>query len=303
MKDVGNNIRYYGASPNNYIYFNCSDCSNQSTSTCELWRIVGVFDGKIKLMRNSSIGEIPYDNDSENSYLQSLSNNNDKVVATPLAYNTNDKSKAIKLAGTIDTDCIGYNDYSTSTIQKILNNYYYKGLKYSGNNTYDFTSIGIKNDQTRNMINEEKWTLFSPVGLYVDQVYLDEKVTGQIHSGNSDSWTGKIALAYVNDYGYAVDLSKCSQTLDKYNDSTCISNNWMKNILATSKNSWLLSPTYANSQGIWYVYSTGFVTVGGNDNTCPSYSSNIVPVFYVNSSVSIKSGDGSSSNPYQILVD
>ena len=25
MKDVGGNIRYYGASPNNYIYFNCSD--------------------------------------------------------------------------------------------------------------------------------------------------------------------------------------------------------------------------------------------------------------------------------------
>ena len=41
----GGNIRYYGASPNNYIYFNCSDYSNQTSSTCETWRIIGVFDG------------------------------------------------------------------------------------------------------------------------------------------------------------------------------------------------------------------------------------------------------------------
>ena len=45
----GGNIRYYGANPNNYIYFNCSDYSNQTSSTCETWRIIGVFDGKIKI--------------------------------------------------------------------------------------------------------------------------------------------------------------------------------------------------------------------------------------------------------------
>ena len=45
------NIRYYGASPNNYIYFNCDDYSNQTSSTCEVWRIIGVFEGKVKIMR------------------------------------------------------------------------------------------------------------------------------------------------------------------------------------------------------------------------------------------------------------
>ena len=48
MKDTAGDIRYYGAAPNNYIYFNCSDYSNQSSSTCETWRIIGVFDGKVK---------------------------------------------------------------------------------------------------------------------------------------------------------------------------------------------------------------------------------------------------------------
>ena len=64
MKDVGNNIRYYGASPNNYIYFNCSDYSNQTSDTCETWRIIGVFDGKVKIMRSESIGLYSFDVDA-----------------------------------------------------------------------------------------------------------------------------------------------------------------------------------------------------------------------------------------------
>ena len=40
-KDDKGNIRYYGANPNNYVSFNN-----------ELWRIIGVIDGKIKIIRN-----------------------------------------------------------------------------------------------------------------------------------------------------------------------------------------------------------------------------------------------------------
>ena len=64
--DPDNNIRYIGANPNNYVYFNCSDYSNQSGSTCEKWRIIGVFknmtkeDGSqadlVKIVRESSLG-------------------------------------------------------------------------------------------------------------------------------------------------------------------------------------------------------------------------------------------------------
>ena len=44
-KDEHGDIRYYGKDPNNYISFND-----------ELWRIIGVIDGKIKIIRNESIG-------------------------------------------------------------------------------------------------------------------------------------------------------------------------------------------------------------------------------------------------------
>ena len=46
--DADNNIRYIGANPNNYVYFNCSDYLNQSDSTCEKWRIIGVFKNMTK---------------------------------------------------------------------------------------------------------------------------------------------------------------------------------------------------------------------------------------------------------------
>lgn len=65
--DPDNNVRYIGANPNNYIYFNCSDYNNPTANTCELWRIIGVFnnvsksDGTnsslVKIIRNDSLGE------------------------------------------------------------------------------------------------------------------------------------------------------------------------------------------------------------------------------------------------------
>ena len=77
MKDNAGNIRYYGASPNNYIYFNCSDYSNQSSSTCETWRIIGVFDGKVKLIRGSQIGKYSWDNKNESTGAEELFGKND----------------------------------------------------------------------------------------------------------------------------------------------------------------------------------------------------------------------------------
>ena len=46
--DPGKNVRYIGANPNNYVYFNCSDYSNPTADTCELWRIIGVFNNVTK---------------------------------------------------------------------------------------------------------------------------------------------------------------------------------------------------------------------------------------------------------------
>ncbi len=282
MKDVGNNIRYYGASPNNYIYFNCSNYSNQSSSTCETWRIIGVFDGKIKLIRNESIGEYSWDN---------------KNVSTGAE---NDYGK---------------NDWTDARLMKLLNpgyeskttggSLYYNaksGNCYSGQSNAtkacNFTSTGIKNATTRNLISDTIYYLggHNSFSVYPNQIYEKERGT-TVYSGRPTEWTGKIALAYPSDYGYAADLGKCSQNLNNYNNSTCTSNNWMKAIVAPNYG-WLLTPRSCIASNVWYVYSSGGVYY--NSYVYNAYG--VAPVLFLNSDANVKSGTGTSSDPYQISV-
>ena len=282
MKDVGNNIRYYGASPNNYIYFNCSNYSNQSSSTCETWRIIGVFDGKIKLIRNESIGEYSWDN---------------KNVSTGAE---NDYGK---------------NDWTDARLMKLLNpgyeskttggSLYYNaksGNCYSGQSNAtkacNFTSTGIKTATTRNLISDTIYYLggHNSFSVYPNQIYEKERGT-TVYSGRPTEWTGKIALAYPSDYGYAADLGKCSQNLNNYNNSTCTSNNWMKAIVAPNYG-WLLTPRSGIASNVWYVYSSGGVYY--NSYVYNAYG--VAPVLFLNSDANVKSGTGTSSDPYQISV-
>ena len=281
MQDIGGNLRYYGASPNNYIYFNCSDYSNQSSSTCETWRIIGVFDGKLKLIRGSQIGSYSWDN---------------------------------KNTSTGAEDNYGKNDWTEARLMKILNpgyeseatggSLYYNaksGNCYTGQNnattTCDFTSTGIKNAETRSMILDNTYSLlgWDDSSVYSNQMYEYERSTGSVYTGRPTSWIGKIALAYPSDYGYAADLGKCTKTLFYYRDSTCTSNNWMKSMMTSSN--WLLTPFSGDPVIVWNIRSTGYVYHYDN---YPYVASGVTPVLYLGSELSIKTGTGSSSAPYQI---
>ena len=296
------NIRYYGASPNNYIYFNCSDYSNQSSSTCEIWRIIGVFNGKIKLIRNESIGNMAYDNDEEDTYLKSISSYSDSnKVVKKLSNNEKNKRKSVKFivsGGPGKTDAQGKNNYSTSSLQKILNNYYYNSKNYSGNSSYTFTNIGIKNDVTRNIISSNNYYLGGiqyEVNYNVNKIYQEERST-EVYDGNATTWTGKLAIPYPSDYGYAVDLNKCSKSLNLYNDAVCISNNWMSSI--STSEIWLLNPrTDTSNQSSAILSNQIFLETNVNDKNV------IFPTLYLNSELDIKSGSGTSSSPYQLSVN
>lgn len=295
------NIRYYGASPNNYIYFNCSDYSNQSSSTCEIWRIIGVFDGKIKLIRNESIGDMTYDNDEEDTYLKSISSYSDSnKVVKKLSNNEKNKRKSVKFivsGGPGKIDAQGENDYSTSSLQKILNNYYYNSKNYSGNSSYTFTNIGIKNDVTRNIISSNNYYLGGiqyEVNYNVNKIYQEERST-EVYDGNATTWTGKLAIPYPSDYGYAVDLNKCSKSLNLYNDAVCISNNWMSSI--STSEIWLLNPRTDTSNQSSSIVSNKISFSPVDDKKA------IFPTLYLDSKLTIKSGSGTSSSPYQLSVN
>ena len=62
----GGNIRYYGASPNNYI-----DVGDRaSDNSVILYRIIGVFDDKVKVIRNDSIGRYSWNNNPVSEWTQ-----------------------------------------------------------------------------------------------------------------------------------------------------------------------------------------------------------------------------------------
>ena len=281
MQDVGGNIRYYGASPNNYIYFNCSDYSNQSSSTCETWRIIGVFNGKVKLIRGSQIGTYSWDNKNTSTGAETAYGKNDWTDA-----------RLMKLLNP------GYESETTG------GSLYYNsgsGNCYTGENnatkTCDFTSTGIKNAETRNLISNTTYYLGGHNNnlVYQNEIYEYERGT-TVYTGRPTTWTGKIALPYPSDYGYAVDLGKClNKNLNGYTNTTCTSNNWMKTIF-TSNDNWLLTTCSDGSGCSSAVASYGYVEFG--------YSSfgvyRVVPVLYLNSELDVKEGTGSSSEPYQL---
>ena len=280
MQDVGGNLRYYGASPNNYIYFNCSDYSNQSSSTCETWRIIGVFNGKLKLIRGSQIGTYSWDNKNTSTGAEDNNGKNDWTDA-----------RLMKLLNP---------GYETETTGGSL--YYNSGSGncYAGQNNAtkacDFTVTGIKNNKTRGLISEETYSLlgWDNSEVYSNQMYEYEKSTGSVYTGRPTSWIGKIALAYPSDYGYAANLGKCTKTLFYYSDSTCTSNNWMWSIM-TSHN-WLLTPFSGDSGNVWNIRPSGYVYHYDN---YPYVASGVTPVLYLNPEIGVK-GTGSSSAPYQI---
>ena len=286
----GGNIRYYGASPNNYIYFNCETYPN---TNCEVWRIIGVFDGKIKIIRNESIGNYSWDNKNTTTGAENGYGKNDWTTArlmkllNPSDYYINDNNDKDS-----EGNYLGYSLYYNSA----------PGKWYSGQNNAtvdcDFTSTGIKNDETRNMIAETTWNIggWNSSSVYPNQIYEYERGTTVYTGRPTTPWTGKIALAYPSDYGYAADLNQCKdKTLYDYNNSTCTSNNWMKAII--TNNGWLLTPDSGNSYLVWDVYSSGRVY----DGSSAYIAYGAVPVLYLSSELGIESaGDGSSSNPYKL---
>ena len=286
----GGNIRYYGASPNNYIYFNCSDYSNQTSSTCETWRIIGVFDGKLKLIKSESIGAYSWDNKDTSTGAESDTGKNDWTTA-----------RLMKLLNPSDYYVVDSND------NELGQSLYWNsasGKCYSGFQNAivdcDFTSTGIKNNTTRNMIAETTYNLGGCNGssIYPNQIYGYERGT-KVYTGRPTTWKGKIALAYISDYGYAVDLNQCKdKTLNNYSDSTCTSNNWMKTIITNngSNPGWLLTPSSSSSTHAWYVPSDGDVRY--SSATYGAYWA--APVLSLSSELGIESGDGSSSNPYKL---
>ena len=259
--DPGKNVRYIGANPNNYVYFNCSDYSNPTADTCELWRIIGVFnnvtkaDGSkenlVKIIRDESIGDIAWD-----------SNN--------------------------------VNDWSTATLQQNLNS-----------RTYYTTTL--KNDTTRNVIEEVVWNLggtgdFTSARNGLASNFYDNERGTIVYTG----WTGKIGLMYPSDYGYATSggttkdraacLAKELYNWDSSDFSDCKGNDYLLD--DTNNAQWTLAPGSALAGAVFYVSRSGFVS-----NTNASDTKAVRPALFLKSNIQVDKGTGAKSDPYCLSVN
>ncbi len=297
--DPDNNVRYIGANPNNYVYFNCSDYNNQSDSTCEKWRIIGVFnnitksDGSkenlVKIIRDESIGDYSWDS-------------SDSSVNSGWGFNDWTDADAMKLLNPgYDSESVGGSLYYNAK----------SGTCYNGENnattSCDFTSTGLKNDTTRNAIETVVWNLggtasynSSSNGL-ASHFYGYERGT-TVYSGRSTTWTGKVGLMYPSDYGYATAGGTITYR------ATCLAKelyNWDVSGVADCKNNdylfkssyvqWTLAPYSGYASGVFLVGSGGSV----GDILAYNYDG-VRPALYLKSNISVDSGTGEGSNPYRL---
>lgn len=264
------NVRYYGTSAANYIYYNCKDYDNQSSSTCETWRILGVFNNKVKLLRNNPIGMYSWD----------------------VSANSWKNSSACKLLNSgFDSASVGGSLYWNAK----------SGQCYNGRNnaktSCDFRSIGLQNSDTRDFITTETLHFTSPGTLLgglvsITEMYRQERGEGSIYSANDKTWTGKIALMYVSDYYFSADLSKCNTKLFwMATNTSCTNSSWIKN----DNNTWTISPAAINSENAWDIVNNGSAYY---DKVYTAYS--IWPALYLKTNTIFIGGNGTSSNPYKI---
>ena len=262
--DPDNNIRYIGANPNNYVYFNCSDYSNQSDSTCEKWRIIGVFknmtkeDGSkadlVKIIRDDSLGDIAWD--------------------------SNDVS-----------------NWSKASLQTTLNGEYYNGTYATGALKNDSTRNAIES------VVWNLGEVADDNSAIASHFYGYERGT-TVHSGRPTTWTGKVGLMYPSDYGYATsggsttDRSTClSKELYQWASvNDCYNNDYLFN---DSYYQWTLTPLLSNIYYVLYVVTTGAVYRSSVDL---DYNS-VRPVAFLKSNILIKDGgSGTAESPYQLSL-
>lgn len=335
--DPDNNIRYIGKDPGNYVYFNCSDYSNQTADTCEKWRIIGVFnnitkeDGTkenlVKIIRNESIGSFLFDGKSDGHGTgTNIYGSNDWTDShLMMMLNPNDY---LKSGYTIENNIV--KDSNNKPIYQNMGSYYNGSIgcipkerptggsssgssssKPSGStnensttNSYnctsiDFTSTGLKNDTTRNAIESVMRNIGAiTTSLTANETYSAERGTS-VASGHSTTWTGKIALMYPSDYVY----TNIGGTT--YNRDSCLG------LMATEwNNDECSNNNYLNgsSTKLWILSqplsgsSYYFINNGRLSISIPN-NYDVKPTLYLKSNISITSGDGSSASPYQLSLN
>ena len=322
--DEDNNVRFTGADPSNYVYFNCSDYNNQTSDTCEIWRIIGTFNNVTKSdgTKESLVKIIKEDRLNNDLFRRDYKKNG--VGGSTSNKGSNDWTTSQLMMMLNPTDYLSHNYTNSNDIiylgsQQVyskMGSYYYgtKGCRpaeaASGSSftctEVDFTNTGLKNDATRNAIETVIWNLGGNDNYNTataSMFYASEK-EGKGYTNHPGTWTGKIGLIYASDYGYATSggsttsrsecLNKELFNWDNTDVSNCKDNDYL---FKADYPQWIIDPRINYDTYVYFINSTGHLRSFGNYN---EYA--VRPSLYLKSSIKITSGNGSKTNPYQLKI-
>ena len=254
-----NSYRYSGANPDNYVCFG----SNESPCpTDNLYRIIGVFEDKVKLIKydyaTSALLGTDGDYSSRNSYFWNYKNN------------------------TSINDGHGSNTWSTSLLNK------------TNLNTNFITNIGT---EWANKIATTTWKVGGNTRENISKVVPATTYQNEILKPGTTEYPAKIGLMYASDYGFAADPSAWTTTLLSYNGSvngsTIRSLNWMY----MGHDEWTISRSSSDVSSVFNVNDGGYVI-----DHYASLTLVVRPSFNLFANTTYASGTGTKIDPIRIVI-
>ena len=278
-----NSYRYAGANPNNFV------CFGSDTSPCptdNLYRIIGVFGenyhgvtGKqlVKLIKYDymTTDELGTDGDYSQTY---------KEWGMDSTYK-----------GTYgDGERIGVYYWNYKATNSATNTWSTSLLNKTNLNTNFINNIG---KTWANKIATVTWKVggntYANISQSVPATTYQNEIVNPVTTNTTDNattYSAKIGLMYVSDYGFAASPDAWTLTMSSYNNTTVTNNNWMYMGLYE----WTISRIADHSNNAFIVLGDGVRGDGVN------LSDGVRASFSLESSVSYVSGSGSMSDPIVI---
>ena len=273
-----------GANDNSYRYAGPSDkvnnfiCFGSTTNPCptdNLYRIIGVIDDKVKLIKYDymTTEELGTDGDYSRTYKEFGMESTYKGT-----YGDGEK------IGSYYWNSNTFNTWSTSLFNKTnLNTNFINYLESEWANKIATTTWKVGGNTYENID-----------GVIPSMTYQNEIVNptpGNASTTGETEYKAKMGLMYVSDYGFAASPRAWNLTMHNYNDVTVTNNNWMYMGLSE----WSITRTSNNSYYVFLIENYGYLNVDAA-NTCFA----VRVSFNLESSITYKSGMGSMSDPIVI---
>ena len=277
-----NSYRYAGASDavNNYVCFgsNVTPCPADN-----LYRIIGVFGDRVKLIKADYATTALLGTDGDYSKMYTANNwDNSNYKGNNLAniagYTWNYKNNTTINSGW------GSNTWSTSLLNKTnLNKNFITNIGADWANKIDTTTWKVGGNTWANIGTQPAKTAY--------QNEIVNPVTTNT-TDNVTTYSAKVGLMYASDYGFAAAPSAWTANLNTYNGEAIKNDNWMYMGLYE----WTISRNAGSASNVFRVNNTGYVY-----SSTANYACGVRPVFNLSSSVNYASGSGTAADP--ILVN